>query len=416
MAGNGTTKMQVGAAPANARAESPLGGTALTFTQVSGILNELVRQARGQDVPAAVDTSSFVAQADTLAKLLNNQAIEALSVTLTRRIFAERPYTPFFRGLMKTEDEWGAIVEKYSAYDYTAYDNPAYGIKTGDKLGDWVLVLPEVLRTVIIGGSTYEKIISFSSNAYKTGLRSPEDFARFTQMYVTKFKNGMAQEAEALGRFTVNNLIAAVNQSGRPEQKIHLITEYNQETGLSLDSTSVMHPDNYIPFVLWVMARVQRLYDMLAIYGEGFHVSPDIGKNKKLNRYTPKSLARMYTLSQWSRSIENRALPNLFDGDRLQVFDSEVIPFWQTPSKPDQIIVTPSTIDAAGHTITGTQQTLNNVFGVIMDVEAAGVAFVNQSSAPTPYDPHLEAWSEYYHYTKNFYNDLTENVVILFMD
>lgn len=109
-------------------------------------------------------------------------------------------------------------------------------------------------------------------------------------------------------------------------------------------------------------------------------------------------------------------MPTLFDGEKLHIFDSEVIPYWQSPGKPDQIIVTPSTIDAAGHKITGTQQTLNNVFGVIMDVDAAGAAFIHQSAAPTPYDPHLEAWSEYYHYTKKFYNDLTENVVILFMD
>lgn len=408
--------LNASAAPANARAESTIGGTKLTFTQVSSILNELVKQARGQNVPVAVDTSSFVAQADTFAKLLNNQAIEALSATLTRRIFSSRPYTPIFSGLMKTEEEWGAITEKYSVYDYIAYDNPAYEIQTGDKLGDWVLVLPEILRTVIVGGGTYEKIISFSSAAYKTGLRGPEDFARFTQMYVSKFKNGMAQEAEALGRFTVNNLIAAVNQTGRPEQKIHLISEYNAENGTTLDSISVMHPDNYVAFVLWVMARIQTLYDMLAIYGEGYHVSPDLGKNLKLNRHTPRNMARMYTLSKWSRNVENRVLPTLFDGEKLHIFDSEVIPYWQSPGKPDQIIVTPSTIDAAGHKITGTQQTLNNVFGVIMDVEAAGAAFIHQSAAPTPYDPHLEAWSEYYHYTKKFYNDLTENVVILFMD
>lgn len=399
-----------------AAAEPTLGGTPFTFTQVSAILNEIVNQARGTNQPMAVNTSQFVAQADTARRLLNNQAIEALSVVLTRRIFSERPYAGFFTDLMRSQEEWGAIVEKYSVYDYIAYDNPAYSIKDGDKLGDWRLVLPKILRTVIIGGGTYEKILSFTRAAYNTGLRGPEDFARFTQMYVTNFKNGMVQEAEALGRFTVNNLIAAVNQTGKPEQKVHLITEYNAENGTQLDTTSVMHPDNYVAFVLWCVAKINIIYDMLRNRGSGFHVSPDIGNGLQLNRHTPRGYSRMYTLSKWSRNIENRVLPTLFDGEKLQLTTSEVVPFWQSPDKPDQIIVTPSTIDAAGHTIQGVSQTLNNVFGVIMDVEAAGAALINQTSAPTPYDPHLEAWTEYYHYTKKYYNDLTENVVILFMD
>lgn len=403
-------------AGANKAAPSPAISDVLQFKQVSSILNQIVKQATGADSPVAVDTSTFVTQADTAMRLLSNGLIPAISGVITRSIFTERPYASSFKGLMIEEKRWGAITRKFSPYMSKSFDNEEYKIKDGDLAGTWPIIVPKVLQTVFIGAATAMRGLTFFKNQLDTGFAGPEDFARFVAMYVAEFHNTQEQEFEALGRFTVNNLIAAVVQTGQPEQQIHLLTEYNTEMGTNLTPTSVMHPDNYVPFVLWTTARINTLFDFMKTRGEMFHVSPDIGNDLKIPRSTPRNLSRMYTLSKWSRQVQNQALPTLFNSSALQLVDSEVLPFWQSPKQPDQIIITPSTIDAQGHTVTGATQTINNIFGVIMDVDAAGIGLVNQWSAPTQFDAVRGVWGDFYHFTKQYYNDLTENVVVLLMD
>lgn len=73
----------------------------LTFDQISTVLNDVVKQATGVNTMKAVDTSSFVAQAQTALLAGNDRIMESISQVLDRTIFSMRPYNAKFKGLRK---------------------------------------------------------------------------------------------------------------------------------------------------------------------------------------------------------------------------------------------------------------------------------------------------------------------------
>lgn len=412
------TMAKTASGPDIAQRVAPIGpDNVFSFTQVAAILNQIVRQATGQDVAAPINTSEFVTQADTAYKVGYNKLIPTITAVMTRTIFSSRPYTAAFRGMLVNNERWGYLQRKLTAYDDVAEDNKEYDIKDGEQAGCWPVKVPKVLQTVFMGGGTWQHQIPFFKNQLDTAFTGPDEFARFVAMYVQEYRNAMTQEVETLARMTLVNQMGAINQSGRPEQTLHLLTEYNTETGLGLTSTTVMQPDNYVPFILWVYARIQNLMDMMTVRGVNYHISPKIGdQTATVKRHTPRGYQRFYMSSYWGRMTENRVTTDIFGPDRLQVYDYETVPFWQTPNNPNAIQVTPSTVDAAGHTITGTAVSLNNVFGVLNDIESCGVGLINQWSATTPFDARLGTWSDFYHFTRQYFNDMTENAVLLLMD
>lgn len=74
---------------------------ALTFDQISTVLNDVVKQATGVNTMKAVDTSSFVAQAQTALLVGNDRIMNSISQVVDRTIFSVRPYNAKFKGLRK---------------------------------------------------------------------------------------------------------------------------------------------------------------------------------------------------------------------------------------------------------------------------------------------------------------------------
>ena len=57
-----------------------------------------------------------------------------------------------------------------------------------------------------------------------------------------------------------------------------------------------------------------------------------------------------------------------------------------------------------------------NIFGVMFDEEAAGYTVVNQWSAPTPFNVKGGYSNIFWHFTDRYWNDFTENGVVLLLD
>ena len=57
-----------------------------------------------------------------------------------------------------------------------------------------------------------------------------------------------------------------------------------------------------------------------------------------------------------------------------------------------------------------------NIFGVMFDDEAAGYVRVNRWSAPAPFNARGGYQNTFWHFTDRYFNDFTENAVVLLMD
>ena len=69
----------------------------MSFNQLATVLNAIHNQATGQSAAAAVDTYTFVSQAQTALRTGYDPVMNAISQVLSRTIFSIRPYSAKLR-------------------------------------------------------------------------------------------------------------------------------------------------------------------------------------------------------------------------------------------------------------------------------------------------------------------------------
>ena len=221
------------------------------------------------------------------------------------------------------------------------------------------------------------------------------------------------QAHENLARATVANYIGG-KVKGDADSCIHLLTEYNALTGLALTKENVYQPANYKPFIDWVYSRIATLTELMTERSQLFHTNIT---GKTINRHTPLQRQRVYLYAPARFNIESMSLANTYNYNFLKMAYNETVNYWQSIQSPSKINVKPSYLKADG-TITTPEAALeqDDIFGVIFDEEALGYTVMNQWSATTPFNAKGGYSNVFFHFTDRFWNDFTENGLVLLLD
>ena len=99
----------------------------------------------------------------------------------------------------------------------------------------------------------------------------------------------------------------------------------------------------------------------------------------------------------------------------MQLMDHEQTNFWQSIDSPTSIKITAGYTNSSGAATSGSVD-LSNVLGVLFDEEAVGYTTVNEWMAPTPLNARGGYINQWYHFTDRYWNDLTENGIVLLLD
>lgn len=401
----------------------------MTFYQAAAVLNEIHAQATGQKTIAPVDTASFVSQATTALKTGYDPIANAINQVLSRTIFSVRPYSSKFKGLEVSETSWGNHVRKLSIADKDMEQDQRYLWPVGvddapaqdpgsPVIGDGYSVdmykinKPEILQTNFYGSSVVSKKISYFRDQLECAFRGPDEFARFVSMYTQNAVDMLEQYRENTKRACVANLIGGVLAENNGDRVVHLLTEYNALTGLSLTSQTVYQPDNFKPFMQWVYSRVAAISSLMTERSQLFQT---VVNGKKIMRHTPQRDQKVYMFAPAQFQIEAQVLADTYHDTYLKTADVETVNFWQDIKNPDAIDNTASRITSDG-SVASSDIDQGNIFGVIFDREAAGFATIQQWSMPTPFNADGGYYNQYWHETHKVWNDHTEKVVVLLLD
>lgn len=389
----------------------------LTFTQISTILNSIVSQATGQTTITPTDTSSFVAVAQTGLKVGYDNLMNAVSQVLAKTIFSIRPYKAKFSELEMTNFQFGNAVRKLQVADNTFVDDDRLPLADGQTVDMYKVRKPIVIQTNFYGQSAYEDYWTTFRDQLDVAFSSPDEFSRFISMYVQNNADRRAQARENLSRSTVANLIGGTISASSTDSSriVHLIAEYNAITGLTLSKTNYQSPEYYTDFIRWVYARVMSISDLMTERSELFHSTID---GKHLMRHTPKNMQKMYILSPIKHDIQARVLSQTFNKNELNGLDGELVNYWQSieEGKRDAINITPSIMNTDGSVSKGEAISESGIFGIIFDKEAAGVNHFNEWAAVTPFNARGGYYNTFFHATDRYFNDFTENSVVLKLD
>lgn len=397
----------------------------LNFQQIATVLNSIVHQATGQDVITPTNTAEFVSVANTALSLGNDVVMNAISSVLSRTIFSIRPYSAKFVGLEKDLPRWGAYMRKLSIADsdwaddeaykypvtYNASENPPTG--DGGVVDQWKIKKPNVLQTNFYGASVFGDHITIFEDQLETAFRSPDELGSFLSMIMTNLSNRIEMSRDAVARGLVANMIGALLTENDANRVVHLLTEYNQQAGLSLTAQSVYAPDNFPAFMKWVYARIAQISDLMT---ENSLMFQTVITGKPVLRHTPVQNQKVYLYSPARHQIDARVLADTFHDNYLRYADVESVNYWQSIRTPDAVNVSPVYTSAAGAVVNGDAVSKAGIFGLMFDEDAMGYALLDRRIVPTPVNASGLYRNLWVHAKQKVFMDNTEKAVVLLLD
>lgn len=394
----------------------------LTFQQVSTIMNSIYNQVTGTNAPAAVDTSTFVTQAQTVLKTGYDPVIFAISQVLDKTIFSIRPYSRKFKGLTVTNQRWGNHTRKLTTFDGQVEDDKRYPLTEGSAIDHYVINKPDVLQTNFYGENVYQRHITIFKNQLDSAFTGPDELGQFFTMIMQNISDTIEQQNEYMARYTILNLIGGTAAEGEAERVVKLVTLFNTFIGLSGENVKTYaeikaDPELYKQFIRWCFSYINTLSQALTERTALYHTTIPIGTqpNAKIMRHTPVRDQRLYMYQPFVNEIDALVKSDTYNSEFLRLMDFESVNFWQNPTSPTSINITAGYIGALG--VSASKAFENpNVVGVLMDREAAGMNIYNTWTAPTPINAAGGYYNIYYHWTTRWWNDLTENSVILLLE
>lgn len=399
----------------------------MTFNQIAAVLQSVVNQATGVSVLTPTNTSEFVTVAQTALKTGYDPILNAISQVLSRTIFSIRPYYRKFGGIEVSESAWGNMVRKLSIADknfqndaryaypvgYDGTQTPASG--DGKSVDMYTINKPDVLQTNFYGANVFSDCYTVFKDQLECAFQSPDGFASFLAMVQQNQVDKLEQARENIARATVVNFIGGIIAEGQTSRIVHLLTEYNAATGLTLTAQSIYQPANYAPFMQWVYARIAGISAMMTERSEMYQT---VVNGKHIMRHTPVDRQHVYLYAGERYNTEAMVLADTYHDNYLRyVGDVETVNFWQSIETPGTINVTPGYIGSTGEIVTPAEAVnQGNVYGVIFDGEALGYATTQQWSQPTPFNAKGGYTNIWTHETERNWNDHTEKGVVLLLD
>lgn len=401
----------------------------MTFTQAAQVLNGVVQQMTGQTALATIATpEDFVTVAQTALKGGMDPVINAIAQLWGRTIFAYRAYRGRYEGMRMELDRFGNATRKLSVaaagmeddesykwpVTYDAVNHSQNPLGNGQSVDMFTINKPDVLQTMFYGTAVWQQTFTVFRDQFDAAFRSADEFARFNTMILQERLNDRESFREAVARGLQANLIGAVLDEADTYRNIHLLTEYNAATGLSLTAQSVYQPANFAPFMRWVYARIRTVARMFSERSEMFQT---IVNSKHILRHTPSDRLRIAIVSPAMDQIASMVKSDTFHDGYLNDATWEAVNYWQSIQDPMDIDITPVYTGANGSVTQAAAAVQSSVvFGVIHDKDAMGYAYVNEWNAVTPFNSRGGYWNEDYKARIKTLEDLTEKAAVLLLD
>lgn len=388
----------------------------LSIEDARTLLNELHTQVTGVTGITPTSTAEFISMAQATLAAGTDRVWNEMQIQLSRTVFSVRPYTRKFDGLLADDMRWGGIIQKVSYIDTELTQNEAvYHPVDGVSVDQWIQKKGDILVTRFTGSDAYQDWITIYDSALRDAFLSEAQLGQFYAAKMTELSNKWEQYIEELNRTALGNFIAAkiAGETDYPDGVVHLLTEFNAQTGLSLTAQSVYDPANVRGFFQWVRARINTLSRLMTNRSVKFQFNVN---GKTPSRHTPLENQKIYMLSSALDIIDTMVNTNTYHNEPLAYADVEGVDFWQAIDAPDQLSLTPVTINEQGLAVTGQAVTQSNLFGVIFDEDAIVTNVKERRLESTQLNPRGLYRNTWLTANSQYCNDLTEKGIVLLLD
>ena len=396
----------------------------MTFKQSSTLLNDLLEQMTGESSLTAKDESEFVAVATTLLQQGYDQLNTAISQVLTKSIYVSRAYSPIYPSIERDNQQWGGIVRKVTMLDLEFIDDKAFSLANGNGTSDcdpFLVNRQQAVQFNFYGGNVKELVVTTTEDQLRQAFSSSADFGSFMAAQAQNLVNQINQKIEVESRATVNNMIASAISADTDNRVIHLLTEYKAATGNNtITAANYLSAAEFEPFAKWFYGRINTLKRFMAERSVMFHAGISTYNGaalaKPILRFTNDAEMNIFLLSEFMDQVDSSALSGVYNEQFLEIGSFERVNYWQSIETPDAIKLKANELQSDG-TCAASAAAIeeSGIVGVMFDRDALGITVIDEGvrSIENPRGRYFNNW---YNWTTRWYNDQTENFVVLVLD
>ncbi len=408
------------------------------------IMNLLVKEATGQNATIqAVDASTFVSAGETVLATGTENVLNALSRVIGRTMVAARPYNAklslinainsgIFSERIRKISFYSKNAQASGDFNTNLYTQHGAGLDNGTNrivngsispvggLPNMWEQNPSVpLELNFSGHDVWDMSQTYYENQLQMAFRDESSFAQYVGGKMTEFENDLESQKEAFNRLAILNHIAGVIDMNQTGAVIDLKTGFNTKFGTEYTSAQLL--STYLEDFLKYFVSVYKVTsDMLTERTARYHWSPSKtvnGVSYTLLRHTPKNRQRALLYAPLFTDAEAQVMSGIFNPQYLDVGKYEKVMYWQNSNDPSAIDVVPAipNTDNPASQKAGSRVQLDNVIGMIYDVDSLMIDYQLDSASTTPVESRKMYRNVWYHISKNIISDLTENAVVFIL-
>lgn len=369
----------------------------MTTTQVYDIVNSIYAQMNHGEALDTVDPRGLVAFGDTV--LTSSTSTEEFLNTLVQRIgrtiISYRAYSNSLKGLVKDNFEWGAIVQKVKVAMPVAVADDSYGLTDGQSVDPYIVKKPVVNQKLFVTRAPYSFYITIQEEHLKEAFTSADAMGSFISAIFGEVQNKLEVTLENLGRVCIGSFIVNMKAS----QKIHLLTDYNTNSGIStpLTATTAMFDEGFLRYAIGQMKTyAKRMKGMSNLYNA-----------ESVDRFTPEDKQMFAVLSDFQNALETQVQYAAFNDGYVKKEANIDIPYWQSADERASVKM---------NNKSGTETTVENIVALIFDKDAMGTFREENKVASTPVNARGLYYNTFWHERQMWFNDLSENAILFCLD
>ena len=387
-----------------------------TVNQVYELLNTVQEMAYGKIAVNVIDTSSFVALAQTVLSsdgnkdLYTNTLIDRIGLVLSDN----RLYNADDNNLIKRQYEYAVIMQKIHVEPIEAEENPEWLIGAEDFTPEYAPVLKPVVKQKLFHNMvTWELGVTVPDNMLKTAFTNEVQFGAFMVAIMNALTNGVELMKERAVDITRATMISHVLNSGGISS-INLLDEYNNTLPASstpLTPTEYLQSEKALAHGAMLMSltadRLQRFNSLFN--GDGY------------NRFTPREFLKCDVLNVLDYAIKYNVKPVVFNERFIETPNYKTVPYWQGAGTDygfnsiSKVHVSETHTDTdTGEDVTTTVAEQTGVVGVMYDEEACGINIFADESAYERND-RAHYTTHYRQMTGQYYYDDSEQAVVFYL-
>lgn len=385
----------------------------MNVKQVATLVNSMAAQMEGITGLTANDMRDVIQLGKAVLSTDNNKdaflgvLADRIGTTIVRTLDLELE----FPNLLRNSFEWGAIISKINIQPFEAQEQGAWNVgKDGFTPTNFKIDKPVVKQVFITNAVAFEFDVTIPDTMLKQAFINEQSFGAFIDGIMSSLSDSMVKALNNLARGAIANLCAEKIKSGNGV--VDVLSMYNTQAGKSYTSLAAAMDDKefYRYASMTIRNIIKYMSQPSALYNVGdASGNPMIRATQRDNMHVILSSdyvsgANSYLSADtfWKELV---ALPNFEEFISLQATGTGTIP---TLENNTSINVIP----ASNASNVNTPVAASGIIGIIADREAIGIGYDDRFTATDRNNR-----NRYTNYTSGatlqFYNDLSENAVII---